>query len=143
MSRFARLSVPLAVLVTASAALASPLSAGAAPELPATSQMTVPTDENGLGKVIVAFDGGVIPSGTLRALRDLGVDKAVELPTIGAVAVTATRSPPVASTQRTMAAVPPSGSGQKVVGGDPSRYVVSASSTYRSRAGRRAARFMA
>jgi serine protease AprX len=42
-----------------------------------------------LGKVIVAFDDGLIPAGTLGALRDLGVERAIPLRTIGAVAVTA------------------------------------------------------
>jgi serine protease AprX len=42
-----------------------------------------------VGKVIVAFDDGLIPAGTLGALRDLGVERAIPLRTIGAVAVTA------------------------------------------------------
>jgi serine protease AprX len=50
---------------------------------------SVPTDEDGHGKVILAFEGGVVPAGALATLRDLGVDRAIELPTIGAVAVTA------------------------------------------------------
>jgi serine protease AprX len=37
----------------------------------------------------VAFADGVVPIGTLVALRNLGVDRAIELPSIGAVAVTA------------------------------------------------------
>jgi subtilisin family serine protease len=70
-----------------------PGSAGASPEPPASTTTlattSVPTDGAGNGKVIVAFDGGSIPAGTLGALRDLGVERAIELPTIGAVAVTA------------------------------------------------------
>ena len=50
---------------------------------------TVPIDEAGHGKVIVAFADGSIPPGTLAVLRGLGVERAIELPSIGAVAVTA------------------------------------------------------
>ena len=37
----------------------------------------------------MAFGDRLIPTGTLGALRELGVERAIELPTIGAVAVTA------------------------------------------------------
>jgi serine protease AprX len=84
-----RLAAPLAALIIVSAALAPPLSAVAAPEVAAITTPSVPSDESGLGKVILAFEGGVVPASTLAALRDLGVEKAIELPTIGAVAVTA------------------------------------------------------
>ena len=79
-----------AVVLAGTSALMAPGSAGAAPDLPtATATADVPVDGAGNGKVIVAFADGVIPSGTLGALRDLGVERAVELPSIGAVAVTA------------------------------------------------------
>ena len=84
--RFAAL---VAVLTTAAAALIGPVSAGASPELAAIAEPSVPTDEAGRGKVILAFADGVVPIGTLVALRNLGVDRAIELPSIGAVAVTA------------------------------------------------------
>ena len=78
-----------AVLVTGSVALAVPGSAGAVPDVLLPPVTSVPTDAAGDGKVIVAFHDGVVPAGTLGALRDLGVERAIELPTIGAVAVTA------------------------------------------------------
>jgi serine protease AprX len=84
-----RLAMLLAALVTAGAALAPALSAEASPELTAIGASPVPTDKAGNGKVIVAFEKGLIPPGTLNALRVLGVEKAIELPTIGAFAVTA------------------------------------------------------
>ncbi|KAA1427778.1 S8 family serine peptidase [Nocardioides antri] len=84
-----RLAAFAAVLTVGAGALMAPGSAGASPELPAPAAASVPTDEAGHGKVIVAFADGVIPAGTLGALRDLGVERAIELPTIGAVAVTA------------------------------------------------------
>ena len=84
-----RLAVFVAAVTTGAVALIVPGSAGANPELPATTATSVPTDETGNGKVVVAFADGVIPAGTLGALRDLGVERAIELPTIGAVAVTA------------------------------------------------------
>jgi serine protease AprX len=84
-----RLVASFAVLTACTAALMVPGTAGASPELPGTSATSVPTDEAGHGKVIVAFADGVIPAGTLGVLRDLGVERAIELPTIGAVAVTA------------------------------------------------------
>ncbi len=67
----------------------APGSAGATPELPVIGATTVPIDEAGHGKVIVAFADGSIPPGTLAVLRGLGVERAIELPSIGAVAVTA------------------------------------------------------
>ena len=84
-----RLATFVAVLAAGTTPLLVPGQAGASPELSGTATAGVPTDEAGLGKVIVAFDDGVIPAGTLAALRDLGVVRAIELPTIGAVAVTA------------------------------------------------------
>jgi serine protease AprX len=78
-----------AVLALGAGALVAPGSAGASPQLPVATAASVPTDEAGHGKVIVAFGDGVIPAGTLGALRDLGVAWAIELPTIAAVAVTA------------------------------------------------------
>ncbi len=84
-----RLATLVAVLTAGTAALVVPQSAAASPELPLASATSVPTDEAGHGKVIVAFGDRVIPAGTLGALRDLGVERAIELPTIGAVAVTA------------------------------------------------------
>ena len=83
-----RLAAFVAVL-TASTALMVPGSAGASLEVPGISTTSVPTDKAGHGKVIVAFGDGGIPAGTLRAMRALGVKRAIELPTIGAVAVTA------------------------------------------------------
>ena len=74
-------------VLAASTALMVPGAAGATPEVSGQA-MSVPTDAAGHGKVIAAFDG-TIPAGTLGALRDLGVERAIELPTIGAVAVTA------------------------------------------------------
>ncbi|HEX8779631.1 MAG TPA: S8 family serine peptidase, partial [Nocardioides sp.] len=88
-----RLAASAALLTTA--ALMAPGAAGASPEAAATSATSltsvapVPTDEDGRGKVILAFEGGVVPAGALAALRDLGVHRAIELSTIGAVAVTA------------------------------------------------------
>ena len=84
-----RLAALAAVLTTAGTALMGPVSAGASPELAAVTEPSVPTDEAGRGKVILAFADGVVPTGTLVALRNLGVDRAIELPSIGAVAVTA------------------------------------------------------
>lgn len=84
-----RLAALAAVLMTAAAALIGPVSAGASPELAAITEPSVPTDEAGRGKVILAFADGVVPTGTLVALRNLGVARAIELPSIGAVAVTA------------------------------------------------------
>ena len=84
-----RLAALVAVCTTAATALIGPVSAGASPEQAAITEPSVPTDEAGRGKVILAFAGGVVPTDTLVALRDLGVDRAIELPTIGAVAVTA------------------------------------------------------
>ncbi|WP_210503458.1 S8 family serine peptidase [Nocardioides xinjiangensis] len=83
-----RLASLLAVLTTSAAAFVAPVSATASPELALTAP-SVPTDAAGRGKVIVAFQDGVVPTGTLGVLRDLGVHRAIELPTIGAVAVTA------------------------------------------------------
>ena len=84
-----RLAACVAVVTAGAVALIVPGSAGASPELPVTTATSVPTDEAGHGKVVVAFAEGVIPAGTLGALRNLGVERAIELPTIGAVAVTA------------------------------------------------------
>ncbi|UUZ58294.1 hypothetical protein [Nocardioides sp. B-3] len=84
-----RLAALVAVLTTGAAALMAPVSAGASPELTSIAAPSVPTDEAGHGKVIVAFADGVVPAGTFGALRDLGVERAIELPSIGAVAVTA------------------------------------------------------
>ena len=84
-----RLAALAAVLTTGAAALVAPVPAGASAELAAITSPTVPTDGAGNGKVIVAFQDGVVPAGTLDALRDLGVARAIELPSIGAVAVTA------------------------------------------------------
>ena len=84
-----RLAALVAVLTAGTAALVIPESAAASPELPVSAATSVPTDGAGHGKVIVAFGDNVIPAGTLGALRDLGVQRAIELPTIGAVAVTA------------------------------------------------------
>lgn len=81
--------VAFVAVLTASTVLMVPGPAGASPDVPRIPATPVPTDEAGHGKVIVAFDDGAIPSGTLGVLRDLGVERAVELPTIGAVAVTA------------------------------------------------------
>jgi subtilisin family serine protease len=80
----------VAVLAFGAGALMAPGQAGASPEpVSATTAASLPTDEAGRGKVIVAFAEGLLPPGTLGALRDLGVERAIELPTIGAVAVTA------------------------------------------------------
>ena len=85
----------VAALAVGTSPLLVPAQAGASPEPSAASGVSaiaadsVPTDAAGLGKVIVAFEGGVIPAGALRALRELGVERAIELRTIGAVAVTA------------------------------------------------------
>ncbi len=84
-----RLAALAAVLTTAAAALIGPVPAGASPELAAITGQTVPVDEAGRGKVILAFADGVVPTGTGVALRNLGVTRAIELPSIGAVAVTA------------------------------------------------------
>ena len=83
-----RLAALVAVIPSGTAALVAPVSAGASPELAVTAAPSVPTDEAGHGKVILAFQVGVVPAGTLGALRDLGVEHAIELPIIGAVAVT-------------------------------------------------------
>jgi serine protease AprX len=79
----------VAVLTAGTVALVVPGSAAAGPQLPQVPKASVPTDAAGHGKVIVAFRDGTIPAGTLGALRDLGVERAIELPSIGAVAVTA------------------------------------------------------
>ncbi len=103
-----RLATLVAVLATGAAPLAVAGQAGASPEPSGAATMSVPTDEAGLGKVIVAFEDGTMPTGTLRALRDRGVARAIALPTIGAVAVTAPL--PVVdqlSTLRGVAAVEP------------------------------------
>ncbi len=84
-----RLAAFVAVITAATGALVAPGSAAASPEPPPVPETSVPTDAAGHGKVVVAFGGGVIPAGTLGALRTLGVERAIELPTIGAVAVTA------------------------------------------------------
>ena len=83
-----RLATLVAVLAAGTAPLLVPVQAGASPE-PTGVMTSVPTDEAGFGKVVVAFDEGAIPAGTLGALRSLGVERAIALPTIGAVAVTA------------------------------------------------------
>ncbi|HEY0902587.1 MAG TPA: S8 family serine peptidase [Marmoricola sp.] len=83
------LAALVAVLTAATAALLAPTSAGAVTAVPTTTASSVPTDADGRGKVIVAFADGVVPAGALGALRDLGIERAIELPTIGAVAVTA------------------------------------------------------
>ncbi len=83
------LAALVAVLTAGATALVGPGPAAASPELPSAAASSVPTDEAGHGKVIVAFGDRAIPAGTLGALRDLGVERAIELPTIGAVAVTA------------------------------------------------------
>lgn len=93
-TRPARRLAAVAAALATSAAVLVPLSAGATLQ-PTTVEATalagpsLPTDEAGLAKAIVAFEGGVVPAGALASLRDLGVERAVELPTIGAVAVTA------------------------------------------------------
>jgi len=84
-----RLAALVALLMAGSVGLMVPGSAGASPELPVASATSVPTDEDGHGKVVVAFEDGVISAGTLGELQGLGVERAIELPTIGAVAVTA------------------------------------------------------
>ena len=86
--RTRRLAASVAVL-TASTALMVPGTAGASPDVPGVPTASVPVDAAGHGKVIVAFGDAGIPAGTLRAMRDLGVQRAIELPTIDAVAVTA------------------------------------------------------
>ncbi|QZY30172.1 S8 family serine peptidase [Nocardioides coralli] len=83
-----RLTASVAVLATA-AAMAVPATTGASAQPPSAPASSVPTDGDGLGKVIVAFDGGGIPTGTLAALQALGVERAIPLRTIGAIAVTA------------------------------------------------------
>jgi len=60
-----RLAALVAVLTAGAVALIVPGSAGANPELPVTTAASVPTDEAGNGKVVVAFANGVIPAGTL------------------------------------------------------------------------------
>ncbi len=84
-----RLAALVAVLTAGTAALTVPSSAAAGPETPVMATSAVPTDQAGNGKVIVAFADRAIPAGALAALRDLGVERAIELSTIGAVAVTA------------------------------------------------------
>ncbi len=83
-----RMTASVAVLA-ATAALLVPGATGASAQLPVAPTPSVPTDQAGLGKVIVAFEDGAIPTGTLGALRTLGVERAIPLRTIGAVAVTA------------------------------------------------------
>jgi serine protease AprX len=65
-----------------------PLSAGATLEATVITAPSLPTEEAGFAKAVVAFEGGVVPAGALVSLRDLGVERAIELPAIGAVAVT-------------------------------------------------------
>jgi serine protease AprX len=85
-----RLVAVAAVLTAGTAPLLVPGQAGASPAPSGVaSTSSFPVDEAGLGKVIVAFDDGLIPAGTLTALRDLGVERAIPFKTIGAVAVTA------------------------------------------------------
>ncbi len=84
-----RLAAFAAVLTAGAVALSAPGSAGASPQLPPVTVTSVPLDKAGHGKAIVAFADGVIPAGTAGALHRLGVERAIELPTIGAVAVTA------------------------------------------------------
>ena len=91
MLRPTRLAASAAVLVAAAATLSPALSAQASPEVAAVSTSSFPTDEAGLAKVIVAFEDREVAAGSLAALRDLGVERAIELPSIGAVAVTAER----------------------------------------------------
>ncbi len=84
-----RMAAFVAVVTVGAFALTAPGPAGASTGLETITTTSVPTDADGLGKVIVAFADGVVPSGALGALRDLGVQRAIELPSIGAVAVTA------------------------------------------------------
>lgn len=69
--------------VVAPATIGSPV-ADAAVEVP-----QLPTGADGLARAIVAYEGGVVPSGVLADLDDLGVVRGLELASIGAVAVTA------------------------------------------------------
>lgn len=82
-----RLTAPVALV--AAAALLIPGNSAASTEAAPAPASSVPTDAAGLGKVIVAFDDAAIPAGTLRKLQALGVERAIPLRTIGAIAVTA------------------------------------------------------
>ena len=84
-----RLATIVALLTAGTAALVVPATASASPEPSPRPAASVPTDAAGLGKVVVAYRGGDLPAGALAALKDLGVERAIELPSIGAVAVTA------------------------------------------------------
>ena len=79
----------LVALLTAGTALMVPGPAGAALDVPDVPDAAFPVDAAGNGKVIVAFGDEGIPAGSLRALQRLGVERAIALPSIGAVAVTA------------------------------------------------------
>lgn len=86
-------------LVVAGLALAS--TAAAASNLSRTTEASAallspvdvldraPIDADGNWKVIVAYEGGLVPDGVLDLLTELGVVRGLEFPTIGAVAVTA------------------------------------------------------
>ena len=104
MLRPTRRLTTLATALATSAAVLVPLSAGATLETTAIAASSLPTDETGLAKAIVAFDGGVVPAGTLTSLRDLGVERAIELPSIGAVAVTVDPSTAGAATSARLVA---------------------------------------
>ncbi len=88
-----RLMTPIAVMAAAAAVLvpgtSSATDSSATDQIRSAPATLMPTDETGLGKVIVAFDDGVIPTGTLRALQALDAVRAIPLRTIGAIAVTA------------------------------------------------------
>ena len=88
-----RLPALLLLALAAMLALAGPASlpagaSGSASQLE-VAPAGVPLDADGNGKVILAFDGGTIPAGTQQQLASLGVVRAIALPSIGAVAVTA------------------------------------------------------
>lgn len=85
-----------AMLTTATGALGATSAAAASADGALTSQQEaldldlLALDEAGLGRVMVRYDGGVVPEGLLGDLTELGVVRGLEFPSIGTVAVTAT-----------------------------------------------------
>lgn len=90
-STMSRRSVAAAALLAAAVLMIAGAGASQAEAEPTVEDIPVPAlpvDAAGHAKAIVAFADG-IPAGTLDALSALGVVRGIELPTIGAVAVTA------------------------------------------------------
>ncbi len=93
LSSRSRLAALVGAAAVAAAAAVPAAAQDAATDVASTATVVdvpdLPTDAAGNAKAILAYDGGQVPAGSLDLLDELGVVRGLELPSIGAVAVTA------------------------------------------------------